>query len=73
MIAAGGAGCTGITAPGGEGTYYAQVIYAAQAALVAQQTANPGSQNAMIILSDGNATASATSSPARGWRQAVAH
>ncbi len=58
VIATGGAGCTGITAPGGEGTYYAQVIYAAQAALVAEQTANPGSQNAMIILSDGNATAS---------------
>ncbi len=58
VIAAGGSGCTGITAPGGEGTYYAQVIYAAQAALVAQQTANPGSQNAMIILSDGNATSS---------------
>jgi hypothetical protein len=58
VIASGGAGCAGITAPGGEGTYYAQVIYAAQAALVAQQNANPGSQNAMIILSDGNATAS---------------
>ena len=61
VIAAGGAGCAGITAPGGEGTYYAQVIYAAQAALVAQQTANPGSQNAMIILSDGDATSSASS------------
>ncbi len=62
VMAAGGGGCTGITAPGGEGTYYAQVIYAAQAGLVAQQTSNPGSQNAMIILSDGNATASASSS-----------
>ena len=64
VIAAGGSGvsgCTGISAPGGEGTYYAQVIYAAQAALVAQQKANPGSQNAMIILSDGDATACATS------------
>jgi Flp pilus assembly protein TadG len=50
--------CAGIQAPGGAGTYYAQAIYTAQAALVAQQTANPGSQNAMIILSDGNATAS---------------
>ncbi|MGA3263029.1 MAG: Tad domain-containing protein [Terracidiphilus sp.] len=60
--AAGGkSGCSGIGAPGGEGTYYAQVIYAAQAALVAQQTANTGSQNAMIILSDGDATACATS------------
>lgn len=50
--------CTGIQAPGGAGTYYAQVIYQAQSDLVAQQTANQGSQNAMIILSDGNATAS---------------
>ena len=54
-------GCTGIAAPGGEGTYYAQAIYAAQAALVAKQSTIPGSQNAMIILSDGNATASASS------------
>jgi len=61
VIASGGAGCAGITAPGGEGTYYAQVIYAAQAALVAEQNANPGSQNAMIILSDGDATSSASS------------
>jgi len=52
--------CGGIEAPGGEGTYYAQVIYAAQAALAAQQTANPGSKNAMIILSDGDATACAS-------------
>jgi hypothetical protein len=58
VIATGGAGCSGITAPGGEGTYYAQVINAAQAALVAQQTANPGSRNAMIILSDGDAESS---------------
>jgi hypothetical protein len=42
---------------GNFGTYYAGVLYAAQAALVAQQAANPGSQNVIIILSDGNATA----------------
>lgn len=63
-IAAGDSGiskCAGISAPGGEGTYYAQSIYAAQAALIAEQTANPGSRNAMIILSDGNATACNTS------------
>ncbi len=61
VIAAGDSGvsgCGGIQAPGGQGTYYAQVIYAAQAALAAQQTANPGTKNAMIILSDGDATAS---------------
>ena len=32
-----GTGCSGLSAPGGQGTYYAQVIYAAQAALVTQQ------------------------------------
>jgi hypothetical protein len=64
VIAAGASGisgCSGIQAPGGQGTYYAQVIYEAQAALVAQQTANPGTQNMMIIVSDGDATASASS------------
>jgi Flp pilus assembly protein TadG len=53
-----GTGCTGLTAPGGQGTYYAQVIYTAQAALIQQQLANPTSKNVMIILSDGDATAS---------------
>ncbi len=52
--------CGGLQAPGGEGTYYAQAIYAAQAALVAEQAANPGSKNAIILLSDGNATACAS-------------
>ncbi len=49
--------CAGLQAPGGEGTYYAQAIYAAQAALANQQTSFPGSKNIMIILSDGDATA----------------
>ena len=53
-------GCSGLQAPGGEGTYYAQAIYAAQAALATQQSNNPGSKNAMIILSDGDATACAS-------------
>jgi hypothetical protein len=40
----------------GEGiTYYAAVIYAAQSALIAEQNAYPASQNAMILLSDGQA------------------
>jgi len=63
VIAAGDSGqsnCAGIQAPGGEGTYYAQVIYAAQTALLAQQASNPGSQNAIILLTDGNATACAS-------------
>ena len=63
VIAAGDSGksnCSGIQAPGGEGTYYAQVINAAQAALLLQQAANPGSQNAIILLTDGDATACAS-------------
>ena len=54
--AVGGSSCTGLQT-GYENTYYAGAIYAAQSSLVAEQAANPGSQNAMIILSDGNATA----------------
>ena len=38
-------------------TYYAAAIYQAQASLVAEQAANTGTKNVMIILSDGNATA----------------
>ena len=61
--AAGGkSGCTGLQAKGGFGTFYAQVIYQAQANLVAEKAANPGSQNVMILLSDGDATASCTNS-----------
>jgi hypothetical protein len=63
VIAAGDSGqsnCSGIQAPGGEGTYYAQVLYAAQAALQVQQAAHPGSQNAIILLTDGDATACAS-------------
>jgi hypothetical protein len=42
------------TADVGEGiTYYASPLYAAQAALTAESTAHPGSQNAIIILGDG--------------------
>jgi putative Flp pilus-assembly TadE/G-like protein len=46
------AGC--MQNPGGQATYYAQVIYQAQAALLAQP--QTGRQNALIILSDGDAT-----------------
>jgi Flp pilus assembly protein TadG len=63
VIAAGDSGqsnCAGIQAPGGEGTYYAQVLYAAQAALLVQQAAHPGSQNAIIMLTDGDATSCAS-------------
>lgn len=36
-------------------TYYASVLYAAQSALVAEQKLNPGTNNAIIFLSDGQA------------------
>jgi Flp pilus assembly protein TadG len=49
-------GCQGLQTPGGDGTYYAGVIYAAQSALIAAQNANPGSLNAMVILTDGDAS-----------------
>jgi hypothetical protein len=56
-----GTGCSGLTAPGGQGTYYAQVIYAAQAGLVAQQTAESKAGqktlNVLIILTDGDSNA----------------
>jgi hypothetical protein len=59
--ASGGAGsCGGMLPPnydGNFGTYYAGVIYAAQAALFHQSQVYPGSQNVMLLLSDGNATA----------------
>jgi Flp pilus assembly protein TadG len=55
-------GC-GMSAPGGEGTYYAGAIYAAQASLVAEKAANPGSQNVLIIISDGDASASSSAMP----------
>jgi hypothetical protein len=54
-----------MAAPGGDGTYYAAVIYAAQAALTQEYTAegganaNPNPQNIMIVLSDGEANANA--------------
>jgi hypothetical protein len=59
----GKSGCTGLRAIGGSGTYYAQVITTAQAYLAAELLANPNSQNVLVILSDGEATASQTQIP----------
>jgi len=42
--------------PNGGITYYASVIYAAQAALTAEATLNAKTNNALIFLSDGQAT-----------------
>jgi len=52
--AAGGvARCKPMVAIGGEGTYIAGAIYAAQASLVAEQASRPGSINALILITDG--------------------
>jgi hypothetical protein len=61
-----GRNCSAMSDPGGDGTYYAGAIYAAQSALIAQYNAEGGAnavpvpQNIMIILSDGEANASAS-------------
>jgi len=58
VITAGGGCSSGVAAPGGQGTFYAGVIDAAQASLVANARTN--TKNVMIILSDGAANASST-------------
>jgi hypothetical protein len=57
----GKSGCTAMGEPGGISTYYAGAIYAAQSALIAEQAANPGSHNVLIIISDGDANETASS------------
>lgn len=60
-IASGASGkgtCKGLQTPGGDGTYYAGAIYAAESALMAASASNPGSENALVILSDGDASSS---------------
>ncbi len=58
-IGQGGTGCSsGIAAPGGEGTYFAQVFTQAQAALSALSASqSPPAQNIIVFLSDGGANA----------------
>jgi Flp pilus assembly protein TadG len=64
VTAVGGrSGCSGLLAIGGDGTYYAQSIYAAQAYLVAAQSLYPTSKNVIVMLSDGNANAVAAKMP----------
>jgi Flp pilus assembly protein TadG len=49
-------GCNGLTnVISGQGTYLAGALYAAQAALTAAQTANKTSENAIVLLTDGDA------------------
>jgi Putative Flp pilus-assembly TadE/G-like len=65
-IATGAGSCQGMETPGGDGTYYAGVIYAAQSSLMAAQAASPGTQNVMIILSDGDANSTRISGGTHG-------
>jgi hypothetical protein len=54
----GGTNSCGVQTPGGEGTFYAGAVVAAQQYLTANHTANI--QDVMILLSDGNASSSST-------------
>ncbi len=66
VLATGGAGCSsGVTAPGGQATYYAEAINAAQAALVS--FAAPHTQNVIIFLSDGGANSSKAQTDVSGY------
>jgi hypothetical protein len=51
-----GSSCSGLSAVGGFGTYYASVITAAQTALTASH--QPGQQNVIIFLGDGGVSGS---------------
>jgi hypothetical protein len=57
-VGAGVGTCSGVQAPGGEGTFYAGASDAAQAYLTANARANV--QDVIILLSDGNASASSS-------------
>ena len=57
-VGAGVGTCSGVGTPGGQGTFYAGAIDEAQAYLTANSVANV--QNIIILLSDGDATASST-------------
>lgn len=59
--ALGGGSCSGMPAPGGLGTFYAQAITAAQSSLATTaSTESPPGQNVIILLSDGIAESSTT-------------
>jgi Flp pilus assembly protein TadG len=57
----GSSGCSGISAKGGLGTFYAEALTAAQSYLSAESSSQtPPGQNAIVLLSDGDATSSTT-------------
>ncbi len=72
----GKSGCSGIAPSsydGDFGTYYAGAIYAAQAALLEEQTDHANSYNVMIILGDGDSTAPQTWGPLYSMPDTDAH
>jgi hypothetical protein len=59
--ALGGGGCSGLSAPGGLGTFYGDALYSAQSALLTlSNTQTPPGQNAIVLLSDGDASSTTT-------------
>jgi len=69
-VRGGATGCKqGLTAVGGQGTFYAGAITAAQAALNNEGTV--GTQKVIIILSDGDASSNTAPTHANQCRQAV--
>lgn len=69
VLAVGDAGCTsGVSAPGGQGTYYAGAIDAAQTALKAlSSTQTPPAQNVIVFLSDGGANSTTAETDVDGY------
>jgi Flp pilus assembly protein TadG len=66
ILATDAAGCTsGVTAPGGEGTYYAEAINAAQSAL--NSFAAPHTQNVIVFISDGGANSTKAQTSITGY------
>jgi len=69
-------GCGGIVPSsydGDFGTYYAGAIYAAQAALLKEQTTHPNSANAIIILGDGDSNSPQTWGPMYSMPDTATH
>jgi hypothetical protein len=58
VTAVGGGSCSGMAAPGGEGTFYAGAIAAAQSYIAAN--AITGVKNYIVLLSDGDAESNST-------------
>ncbi len=65
----GGSGCSvQVSAPGGQGTYYAEAINAAQSALTSLSSSqSPPAQNVIVFLSDGGANSTTAETAIDGY------